>query len=722
MGVNAYSSEVRRSLAEALSTVLYNLMEDMRFAAGETPYLSVVATARNDDHGGNLLHRMQIFVDAWINQSKRHNISSELIIVEWNPPHDRNPLADALRWPTDTGPCQVRIIEVPPELHARYHHAAALPLYQMLAKNVGIRRARGQFIVATNIDIIFSDELVRYLASRRLEKGRMYRIDRTDVMSDVPENGTLDDQLAYCRTHLIRVCAREGTYKLTAEGLRKNEPADIALPESGIHCGDGFCPVERYSPDPPFRWIGEEGELVCRVPSGGGLMEFEVEPGPGVGLDDPPMALEVVDWKGSVVAMWTFSGRTIMRLLVPPASGQPPHAFRLRVPGGGLPVIEDPRILNLRIFRCDWIPLQSDVPAAPMAPVRPMLVRLLNGWRKSNGLLSLLWRGRDLCRRAERLLQARGEDIVEAGLEYCFGHGWYRLETDGPNRFRWASENAELVVRSSSQNQTITLLVEPGPSMEFGAFELLIRQAGGKVLTRASIHGLTYVEVPINAAKGTVVALVLTPESPGQPAGDDPRTLNFRVFAIGAGLATFQLAPLPPTWAALAPASRPPAVNWAVALQKWRPQIAEMGKQEFIHMNACGDFTLMAREHWFDLRGYPEFDLFSMHLDSFVCWAAHFAGAREEILQEPMRIYHVEHGVGSGWTPEGQSQLYERIARKGIQSISHEELVEWIAQMRQMNAPVIFNGEDWGLAVERLQEIVPAPAASAGIATTEVTL
>src|SRR5690242_11351100 len=116
-----------------------------------TPYLSVVATARNDDHGGNLLHRMQIFVDAWISQAKRHVLSSELILVEWNPPRERKTLAEALRWPADMGPCEVRIVEVPPELHARYRHATALPLYQMIAKNVGIRRARGEFVLATNI-------------------------------------------------------------------------------------------------------------------------------------------------------------------------------------------------------------------------------------------------------------------------------------------------------------------------------------------------------------------------------------------------------------------------------------------------------------------------------------------------------------------------------------------------------------------------------------------
>jgi len=70
----------------------------------DDPYLSVIAASRNDEHGGNLLGRTQIFVEAWINQAKRHNISSELILVEWNPPKDRERLAKALRWPADTGP------------------------------------------------------------------------------------------------------------------------------------------------------------------------------------------------------------------------------------------------------------------------------------------------------------------------------------------------------------------------------------------------------------------------------------------------------------------------------------------------------------------------------------------------------------------------------------------------------------------------------------------
>src|SRR5689334_8471976 len=192
------------------------------------PYLSVVVTARNDDHGGSLLRRMQTFVNAWIGQCKRHGLDSELIVVDWNPPEDRPLLIDALQWPPDCSPCDVRLIQVPREIHTRYKHAAAMPLYQMIAKNVGIRRARGRYVLATNIDIIFSDELVRYLAEGRLRADRMYRIDRYDVQTGVPVDGSVDEQLAYCKSHLIRINACEGTFNLTADGMRALREIDIA--------------------------------------------------------------------------------------------------------------------------------------------------------------------------------------------------------------------------------------------------------------------------------------------------------------------------------------------------------------------------------------------------------------------------------------------------------------------------------------------------------------
>ena len=147
--------------------------------------LSIVATTRNDEHGGNQLARTQLFIDGVAEQSDRLELPVQLLMVEWNPPSDRPPLAEALRWPRSE--CfEPSIVVVPPEIHRRLPHSDGLPLFQMIAKNVGIRRARAPFVLVTNIDILFSDELVA--AMRDLESGALYRVDRRDIVADLGRN------------------------------------------------------------------------------------------------------------------------------------------------------------------------------------------------------------------------------------------------------------------------------------------------------------------------------------------------------------------------------------------------------------------------------------------------------------------------------------------------------------------------------------------------------
>jgi hypothetical protein len=118
----------------------------------------------------------------------------------------------------------------------------------MIGKNVGIRRARGQFILATNIDILFSEELMALIAARKLEPGKMYRVDRYDVMAEVPVDASIEERQEYCRTHLLRVNGREGTFPLTADGQRVEPAVDVistqsvlmSAPESGIYFGPGW--------------------------------------------------------------------------------------------------------------------------------------------------------------------------------------------------------------------------------------------------------------------------------------------------------------------------------------------------------------------------------------------------------------------------------------------------------------------------------------------------
>lgn len=169
----------------------------------KSPYLSLVVTSRNDDD--EALQRMQIFVNSLVSQAQHYRLNCELVIVEWNYPLDRPRLIEALEWPQNTGWCSIRIISVSPKIHNNFENSEVIPLFQMIAKNVGIRRARGRFVLATNIDILFSHELVRFLASRKLQKNRMYRIDRYDVPGNIPTSLPIDELMNWCSRNVIRL-------------------------------------------------------------------------------------------------------------------------------------------------------------------------------------------------------------------------------------------------------------------------------------------------------------------------------------------------------------------------------------------------------------------------------------------------------------------------------------------------------------------------------------
>jgi hypothetical protein len=97
----------------------------------------------------------------------------------------------------------LRYIIVPKEIHDQYVHAPSIPLFQMTAKNVGIRRAEGEFILCTNIDLLFSDELFEWLAKNKLQKGAYYRAPRADVPCDISEDWTLQQQLDWCKKNIL---------------------------------------------------------------------------------------------------------------------------------------------------------------------------------------------------------------------------------------------------------------------------------------------------------------------------------------------------------------------------------------------------------------------------------------------------------------------------------------------------------------------------------------
>jgi hypothetical protein len=395
----------------------------------------------------------------------------------------------------------------------------------------------------------------------------------------------LDEQLAYCGTHLIRVNRRKGTFEVTPEGGPALSSEDISSPESGILPGQGWFTPERLGSMDTFRWAAEKAEvLLAATPEPDAALVVDLEPGPA--SLGQPVKLEVTTDDGQVLVRLTLDDRSRLHLQLPSPR---PSRLWFRAIGEFFPVNFSTHTLCFRVFRFSW---ERGQPSAPAA---------LKSAPRSNRILAL-WRS----------------------LQYVIA----KLANGGP---------------------LVSLTVPVSPRIQ-RLLKLYVDRGG---LTGMLFH-------------------------PGR------RRPEVRTEAPDSASASLE----------------PPS--------DVRPVSADC-----LHTNASGDFQLTAREHWFNLRGFAEFDMYSMNIDSLFCFTAQYGGAVEKFLPDPMRIYHIEHGSGSGWTPDGQQKLYARLAAKGIPVLDNEEVLRWAAQMRRLNSPILFNHEDWGLAGFTLKETAPRSTAGA---------
>jgi hypothetical protein len=178
---------------------------DTRHSEVGGPDLSLVAAFRNEQYGGDLFGRASSFLRnvAWL--SRRQRVRAEVILVEWCPLPNQPPLAEVLSGLDSRGSLPVRIIRVPKETAAsRFDRADEIPLWIFTGKNVGVRRARSSFILATNPDVLFTPALFRAIGKRTLDKNSFYRANRYDV-TGVPLDANPRTQLARCRRSIVRV-------------------------------------------------------------------------------------------------------------------------------------------------------------------------------------------------------------------------------------------------------------------------------------------------------------------------------------------------------------------------------------------------------------------------------------------------------------------------------------------------------------------------------------
>lgn len=134
--------------------------------------LSIVTTGRNDDYGGDFAAR--IFAALGRNQAeaKRAGVSVEWLFVEWNPPD-----ADYLSYELAPRGCTCFVVD------PRWHEKLIAPgrtFSRGFAKNVGIRRAMGDWILSTNPDVVFSEQVWSNIAAG-LDPRFLHRAERCDV-------------------------------------------------------------------------------------------------------------------------------------------------------------------------------------------------------------------------------------------------------------------------------------------------------------------------------------------------------------------------------------------------------------------------------------------------------------------------------------------------------------------------------------------------------------
>ena len=226
-----------------------------------------------------------------------------------------------------------------------------------------------------------------------------------------------------------------------------------------------------------FRWAQSNAECILfTFEPAHQRVWFDLEPGPSVVT--PTFMLNVFDANGEAKLSEEFAGRKTVSFTV--TATQPTvHVLRLHVPGGGAVLKNEPRVLDFRVFGIRLEPEPIDV------------VRVASGCR--------------------------------------VGDGWYPLESWDGVRFRWAENDARIVV-ADPEARALELDIEPGPGMGGEALNLGAYDQGGRRLGSYQLAGRDRIAVPLPPGLGRPLEVVLRCAGGGVATPGEARILNFRAF------------------------------------------------------------------------------------------------------------------------------------------------------------------------------------------------
>jgi hypothetical protein len=158
------------------------------------PYISFVIYGRNDGYVPNYIKRVTRATALLADQLERAGVDAEIIISEWNPPPDRPLLLEVVELPKVSKHVSIWGLVVGPEHHAGFAGSRERGFHGGEAANVGIRRARGRFIVPKSSDTFFSNQTIERIARRDIDVDTMYRVCRHDVVITDERIWDLDDE------------------------------------------------------------------------------------------------------------------------------------------------------------------------------------------------------------------------------------------------------------------------------------------------------------------------------------------------------------------------------------------------------------------------------------------------------------------------------------------------------------------------------------------------
>jgi len=193
-----------------------------------SPRISVVIVGRNDTYGTNFIERMNIFIRSLDYHTIRHPDLLELVIVNWNPLPDRAQLQEVIEIAKNF---TIRIITVPHDVHVTVPDVTA-PVLEFWGKNVGIRRSVGEYVLVSNPDILFTQEMVDFLATETFNEKTVYRTDRYDYHGDGITDCDVSEYIDFAVKNTFQYHGNPETLPVTNPATLETLPK--SLPESAL--------------------------------------------------------------------------------------------------------------------------------------------------------------------------------------------------------------------------------------------------------------------------------------------------------------------------------------------------------------------------------------------------------------------------------------------------------------------------------------------------------